>query len=166
MAEKKLLKRETYCGAVREEHVGQTITVYGWVNNMRELGGLTFIDLRDREGLLQIVVNETFTKPEILKKHRQGNGPSRKRTGGLARQGQPRPAKRKSRTHRRQHGDPGRFGHPAFRPGKPQQRLGGTAPQIPLPRPAQPGHAAKFQAALQGKPFDPKFPGQRRIPGH
>ena len=34
---------------------------------MRELGGLTFIDLRDREGLLQIVVNETFTKPEILK---------------------------------------------------------------------------------------------------
>ena len=67
MAEKKLLKRETYCGAVREEHIGQTITVYGWVNNMRELGGLTFIDLRDREGLLQIVVNETFTAPEILK---------------------------------------------------------------------------------------------------
>jgi len=67
MAEKKLLKRETYCGAVREEHVGQTITVYGWVNNMRELGGLTFIDLRDREGLLQIVINETFSKPEILK---------------------------------------------------------------------------------------------------
>ena len=67
MAEKKLLKRETYCGAIREEHVGQTITVYGWVNNMRELGGLTFIDLRDREGLLQIVVNETFATPEILK---------------------------------------------------------------------------------------------------
>ena len=67
MAEKKLLKRETYCGAVREEHIGQTITVYGWVNNMRELGELTFIDLRDREGLLQIVVNETFTAPEILK---------------------------------------------------------------------------------------------------
>ena len=54
MAEKKLLKRETYCGAIRDEHVGQTITVYGWVNNMRELGGLTFIDLRDREGLVQL----------------------------------------------------------------------------------------------------------------
>jgi aspartyl-tRNA synthetase len=67
MAEKKLLKRETYCGAVREEHLGQTVTVYGWVNSMRELGGLTFIDLRDREGLLQIVVNETFTTPAILK---------------------------------------------------------------------------------------------------
>ncbi len=67
MADKKLLKRETYCGAVREEAVGRTVTVYGWVNNMRELGGLTFFDLRDREGLLQIVVNETFASPEILK---------------------------------------------------------------------------------------------------
>ena len=67
MAEKKLLKRETYCGNIRAKDAGRTITVYGWVNNMRELGGLTFIDLRDREGLLQIVVNETFSKPEILK---------------------------------------------------------------------------------------------------
>ncbi len=67
MAEKKLLKREIYCGSVREEHAGQIVTVYGWVNNMRELGGLTFIDLRDREGLLQIVVNETFADPGLLK---------------------------------------------------------------------------------------------------
>jgi aspartyl-tRNA synthetase len=67
MAEKKLLKRETYCGAVSEKDAGRTITVYGWVNGMRELGGLTFIDLRDREGLLQVVVNETFAHPELLK---------------------------------------------------------------------------------------------------
>ena len=68
MAEKKLLKREIYCGSIREDHAGQTISVYGWVNNMRELGGLTFIDLRDREGLLQIVINETFADPGLLKK--------------------------------------------------------------------------------------------------
>jgi len=67
MAENKLLKRETYCGAVSEADTDRNITVYGWVNSMRELGGLTFIDLRDREGLLQIVVNETFTDPGILK---------------------------------------------------------------------------------------------------
>jgi len=67
MADRKLLKREIFCGSVREEHAGRTLTVYGWVNNMRELGGLTFIDLRDREGLLQIVVNETFARPEQLK---------------------------------------------------------------------------------------------------
>jgi len=67
MAEKKLLKRETYCGAVNENDAGRDITVYGWVNSMRELGGLTFIDLRDREGLLQVVVNETFAFPALLK---------------------------------------------------------------------------------------------------
>ena len=94
MAEKKLLKREIYCGAVREEHAGQTLTVYGWVNNMRELGGLTFIDLRDREGLLQIVVNETFADPGNTQEHRQGDGPGRERPGREARQGQSRPAQR------------------------------------------------------------------------
>ena len=68
MAETKLLKRETWCGELREEHAGSAVTVYGWVNNMRELGGLTFIDLRDREGLLQVVVNESFPEPARLKR--------------------------------------------------------------------------------------------------
>ena len=67
MAETKLLKRQTYCGALREEDSGRTVTVYGWVNNLRELGGLTFLDLRDREGLLQVVINETFGRREILR---------------------------------------------------------------------------------------------------
>jgi aspartyl-tRNA synthetase len=67
MAQKKLLKRETYCGSLRQEHAGRQVTVYGWVNGVRELGGLTFIDLRDREGLLQVVVNETFPEPAILR---------------------------------------------------------------------------------------------------
>ncbi len=68
MAEAKHLKRETYCGELRQEHAGSAVTVYGWVNNMRELGGLTFIDLRDREGLLQVVVNESFPEPALLKR--------------------------------------------------------------------------------------------------
>ena len=68
MAETKPLKRETWCGELREEHAGSAVTVYGWVNNMRELGGLTFIDLRDREGLLQVVVNESFPEPALLKR--------------------------------------------------------------------------------------------------
>ena len=67
MAEEKLLKRGIYCGELRMEHEGEAVTVYGWVNNMRLLGGLTFIDLRDREGLLQVVVNETFTDPALLR---------------------------------------------------------------------------------------------------
>ena len=67
MAEEKLLKRGTYCGELRLEHAGTRLTVYGWVNNMRLLGGLTFIDLRDREGLLQVVINETFATPGLVK---------------------------------------------------------------------------------------------------
>ena len=67
MAEKKPLKRETFCGSVTEELVGREIEVFGWVSGKRELGGLTFIDLRDREGILQIVVNETFPDREPVK---------------------------------------------------------------------------------------------------
>lgn len=62
------LKRTLFCGKINEEYVDQTITVYGWVNKKRELGGLTFIDLRDREGLLQIVIDESFPAPQIIKK--------------------------------------------------------------------------------------------------
>ncbi len=63
-----ILKRTLYCGKINEEYVGRTVTVYGWVNKKRELGGLTFIDLRDREGLLQIVIDENFPDPQAIKK--------------------------------------------------------------------------------------------------
>lgn len=68
MAEKQPLKRTVYCGQVNEKYIGETITVYGWVNRKRELGGLNFIDLRDREGILQIVANETFPDLPLIKK--------------------------------------------------------------------------------------------------
>lgn len=62
------LKRSLYCGKINEEYVDRIVTVYGWVNKKRELGGLTFIDLRDREGLLQIVVNEGFLDLQLVKR--------------------------------------------------------------------------------------------------
>ncbi len=64
----KSLKRTLYCGRVNEEYVDQTVTVYGWVNKKRELGGLTFIDLRDREGILQVVTDENFNDLPLIKK--------------------------------------------------------------------------------------------------
>lgn len=64
----KSLKRTLYCGRVNEEFTDRTVTVYGWVNKKRELGGLTFIDLRDREGILQVVTDENFSDLPLIKK--------------------------------------------------------------------------------------------------
>ena len=53
--------RTHYCGEVQAAHVGQSITVAGWVHRRRDHGGVIFIDLRDREGLLQVVANPDAT---------------------------------------------------------------------------------------------------------
>ena len=47
--------RTTYCGLVSEALMGQTVTLMGWAHRRRDHGGVIFVDLRDREGLVQIV---------------------------------------------------------------------------------------------------------------
>ena len=47
--------RSHYCGDVNKSHVGQEVTLVGWVNRSRDLGGVIFLDLRDREGVVQVV---------------------------------------------------------------------------------------------------------------
>ncbi|EOL46316.1 aspartate--tRNA ligase [Enterococcus caccae] len=57
-----MTKRTVYCGEVSADLVGQVITLKGWVQKRRDLGGVIFIDLRDREGIAQVVFNPAHSK--------------------------------------------------------------------------------------------------------
>jgi len=65
------VKRTDYCGQIDRKRLGQTITVCGWVHRRRDHGGVIFIDLRDREGLVQVVCDPdraaTFASAEKLR---------------------------------------------------------------------------------------------------
>ena len=52
--------RTTYCGLISEALIGQTVTIMGWVHRRRDHGGVIFIDLRDREGLVQVVCDPEY----------------------------------------------------------------------------------------------------------
>lgn len=49
--------RTNYCGLINEAYLDQTVTVKGWVHRRRDHGGVIFIDLRDREGMVQVVID-------------------------------------------------------------------------------------------------------------
>ena len=63
--------RTNYCGAINTQYLDETITLYGWVHRRRDHGGVIFIDLRDREGLVQVVCDpdnhETFQLAEKIR---------------------------------------------------------------------------------------------------
>ena len=53
------------CGALRVEHVGQRVRLGGWVHRARDLGGLVFVDLRDRAGLVQVSFNPATSSADV-----------------------------------------------------------------------------------------------------
>ncbi|MDD3225775.1 MAG: OB-fold nucleic acid binding domain-containing protein, partial [Clostridium sp.] len=66
------LKRTVMCGDLRESHIDSKVTAMGWVQRKRNLGGLIFVDLRDRTGILQVVFgeeinDEAFKKADALR---------------------------------------------------------------------------------------------------
>ena len=56
------VKRTHSCGALRAKDIGSTTVLFGWVQNRRDFGGLIFIDLRDRDGLTQVVFDPGISK--------------------------------------------------------------------------------------------------------
>ncbi len=61
-----MVQRSMYAGRVRAEHIGSEMTLKGWVSRRRDLGGLIFIDLRDREGIMQLVINPEQASAEVV----------------------------------------------------------------------------------------------------
>ncbi|HYU30102.1 MAG TPA: aspartate--tRNA ligase [Gemmatimonadales bacterium] len=54
------------CGALRKEHVGQRVRLGGWVHRRRDLGGIVFLDLRDRDGVVQVAVGPGWASPDLV----------------------------------------------------------------------------------------------------
>ena len=53
------MSKRKYCGDLSESHIGEIITLYGWVNKVRDHGGVIFVDLRDTKGVIQVAVSYT-----------------------------------------------------------------------------------------------------------
>src|SRR5438093_7161085 len=64
------LTRTHSCGALRAEDVGADVVLLGWVHRVRDLGGVTFIDIRDRAGVSQLVVRENDAVMAVAKRLR------------------------------------------------------------------------------------------------
>ena len=47
----------TYCGELNKEHINQTVEIFGWTNRRRDHGGVIFLDIRDKRGIVQVVIN-------------------------------------------------------------------------------------------------------------
>ena len=56
------------CGALRAEHAGARVKLGGWVHRRRDLGGIVFVDLRDRDGMVQVAMGPAWSPPDVVER--------------------------------------------------------------------------------------------------
>ena len=160
--------RTTYCGLVTEALLGQTITLCGWVNRRRDHGGVIFVDLRDREGYVQVVCD-----PDRADDFQGGRGPAQR----VLRPGQG-PGARAPRGHdqrppeERQDRNPvpradgsQPVGHAPVPAGR-REPLGNHPPDPSRAGPAPSVHAEQPDAALQGDDGGAQVPRRQWLHRH
>ena len=115
------MKRTDYCGRIDRRFLAQTVTLMGWVHRRRDHGGVIFIDLRDREGLVQVVCDpdraETFATAETLR-NEYCIASDRPRAAAARGHGQHRPRLRRNRGARARDRDPQRVADAAVPDGR------------------------------------------------
>ncbi len=165
-----LLKRTHYCGSVDLSQVGQTVTLMGWAATRRDLGGVVFIDLRDREGICQVVA-----RPEVSKAAHDVADKVRGEyvlavTGRVdARDADTINPKIKTGTVEiTAAADRHPLGSedPAFRHRRRHQHRRRDPAQVPLSRPATRPHSEIADPSPQARPRHPDVPRRAGLPGN
>ena len=72
MTAQQFFSRTHYCGAISVEHIDQEVSLNGWVQKRRDLGGLIFVDLRDRSGIVQIIFDKEISEDAFIIAERIG----------------------------------------------------------------------------------------------
>ena len=161
------LVRTHYCGELRDDDVGKTVTLMGWAATRRDLGGVIFVDLRDREGLCQVVARPEVSKDahaaadHVRSEYVAGGGGRGRRPLGRHREPEPRHGPGRGAGPRDP--DPLR-GEDARLPDRGRDRHPrGGPPQAPLPRPAPASPAEEPPPAPPGDDGDPAAPGRAGV---
>lgn len=151
--------RTQYSGLIDDKYIGQTVTLYGWAHRRRDHGGVIFIDLRDREGLVQIVCDPD--RPEVFETADKVRNEFVLEVTGLVRA---RPEG--TRNENLISGgvevlaqDLKILNLPLLRPScLTMKPVGNYSSHIPSPRPPPPADAAQHEASLQGRYGLPSSP--------
>ena len=157
------MNRTHYCGALRESEIGREVTVCGWVLTKRDMGGVVFIDLRDREGVLQTVFDASALTPDEF---RVADGLKNQSvievTGLIRKRGEetynPKLATGTIELAANKIKLPVVCRDPAVRARRLGRRARGSAAQISLPRPAPPRDVQKPQIPSRAGSRDALIP--------